>query len=156
MWLALILQNWRSILAVVIIAGASLTSYNKGKSVVQQEWDVDIAVQTLETLRITQENQKKITNLEVTKNENLNTIKNLHSDINDLRKRLRVPKPACPSQTDSTGGSIYESPTAGHSTDTTQEAFDRFTEGLGFDAVEYDRVMENCRIVMNWAASLPR
>lgn len=135
--------------------------HNDGRKVganeVRMEWAAETAKQAAELQRIAEANQRRVIELQETKNENLITIETLRSDVGTLRKRLHLPKPACPKMPEDSaaGGSIHGTPATGNGTDKTQEAFDRFTEGLGLDAAEHDQVIENCRVVVEWAATLP-
>lgn len=131
--------------------GIDHSGYTRGRDEVQADWDAERKQIAQESLESAQNNLQTITKLEETKNANLKTIAKLRLDIANLR--VFLPTSPCVG-TDTTGNGsttgTWEQP------DQAQKAFDRFTSGLESDAAEQDAVIEDCRVVIDWAKSLKK
>lgn len=131
--------------------GIDDNGYERGVSEVRAEW-ADERSRIAEELRVAAEtNQTTIRNLEAVKNENDKTIDKLRGDIAGLR--VRVPQTACPGR-DATGGGADAVTSSGKQPETAQDAFDEFRRGLESDAEETDKLIESCRVVIDWAKGI--
>ena len=93
MWVALLIQNWKSILGAALIAGAGLTGYIKGKAATQSEWDVATARQVKVQLEKNQADSAKLKKLE--EKANVESQDNLRLRANNHALWLRLPKTPC-------------------------------------------------------------
>lgn len=145
----------KTILIITALSAIAAKAYFLGQEGVQNEWDkerADFAVAQMEELA---ETQKHLMTLEATKHENLKTINALSADLKSIR--VQVPVRGCatdgslptPTSTGSDGaaGSGVESNPA-------QAVFDEVVGVLGQQAVEMDVLVEQCRVLKNWANSL--
>lgn len=143
--------------AVLMVAGGVYyvyhSGYQGGAKNVKAQWDEEKAKQVAANLQAALANAKLITDLEVTKNENITTIEGLRRELVGIR--VRLPRQStCPDLPTTTGGSVHATTGTWSSTDHTQEAFDRFTGRLAEDAAYYDTLIESCRVVMAWSRSM--
>lgn len=154
MWVTFVIQNWKTILGAVLIVGSFLTGYFKGSDSVKRDWDLDIHLRVKEQLAFVEKNQKLIVALEETKNENLKIVNQL-ADVTRA-VRVRVPTTACVRSTPTPSRSEDVPAASGVVPATSQETFDSFRSGLESDALEADRIVEDCRVVVDWAKEQER
>ena len=149
--IAWLLKNWKLVASAVLVAGAFASGWVSGGDSVRRDWEVDIHIRTKAQLAALEANQKRITELEVTKNANLEKVRALNREL----ATYRVSMPTCEGsgQTPATGGGAATSSGAGALSAELQGALDEFTAGVASDFDEADRVVESCRVVMEWAKS---
>lgn len=140
------------IVAILALIAAIFTGgWSLGSGHTQNQWDKE-RLKLVEDSRIAAEaNQKQIKELERTKDENLKTIDNLRDDVAGLR--VRVPKTPC-ARPDTTSRGGDGTAASGEPADKTQESFDDFRRGLESDAASADKIIESCRVVVDWAKGL--
>lgn len=139
------------IAVLVMLAALFAGGWNVGADRVQHKWDKERLEMAEELRVVAEENQRSINKLESTKDENLETISGLRDDIAGLR--VRVPKAPCAgTESSARGGDGVAA--GGQSVDTPQAAFDRFRRSLESDAADDGKIIENCRVVVDWAKGL--
>jgi len=139
------------LIALLSLAVAFVGGWNIGSDRVQHKWDKE-RLETAEAARVAAgKNAKIINDLEAEKNESNKTIDRLRDDIAGFR--VRVPKTPCV-RSDPSGRGGDATSTDGKPADQSQEAFDRFRHSLESDAANADKVIENCRVVVDWAKGL--
>lgn len=80
--------------------------------------------------------------------------------IRDYRKRnpssgLRLPPPTCPGGTNPDG--VVQGSSGSQSlSDRAQQAIDRYTEGVDALMLEADLIVNDCRVVFEWAKSMKK
>lgn len=139
------------ILAIVIIAASVAGGWSLGADRVQRKWDKERLAIADESREAAERSQKHINELEKTKYENDATISKLRDDVAGFR--VRVPKAPC-TRPEPAGGSEGAVAGTGQPVDKSQEAFDDFRRGLESDAENADKIIENCRVVADWAKGL--
>ena len=144
-----ILKNWKLLGSLLLLAASYFYGDSAGSDRVQRSWDVDIAIHVKERLAAVEENQKLIVALEETKNENIATVNTLHKQL--ALVRVSMPK-ACGTITPS--GSQDAVTPSGNISVEPQAAFDNFERGVESDAYAADQIVESCRVLRDWAASI--
>lgn len=150
------LKNWRIIGFLLMAVGTFAAGWVNGSDSVRREWEVDIHTRTKAALATAVENQKRLAALEETKNANLKEVDRLRANNHALW--LRLPKTPCPgSVSDTTSGSIGiagsgELPEG--SPGSAEQAINRFDRTFADEAYRADKVVEDCRVVVDWAKSL--
>lgn len=124
-----------------------------GADHVQRKWDVEIKLHLAEAQKAAEENQKLIVALEETKNANLKTVSALRRQLSAVR--VSMPTPAC-GGLDAPSGSKDGTPGTGPLPKSPQAALDDFTAGLAELQLEADTVVEECRVVRDWAAKVKK
>lgn len=146
-FLTFVLKNWR----LVAVVAAVVASFFAGAERTQMKWNLDIAFRMQSAQAKAIENANKIALLEVTKHENLDIINNLKRDV--AAARVRVPKATASA---SCATSVSDGvATTGLVPAEPQDEFDRFRSGLESDAFKADKVIEDCRVLRDWAAQFP-
>lgn len=145
-----------------VIFGIHHDGYLGGKHEVQQKWDKEKADKTASDLQMVLANQKLIKKLEEVKNVNITEIDRLRANNHALW--LRLPKTPCPALLAATSGNAAasagvvstETETAQGSTggSVAQSAFDEYERGRNDEAYRADKIVEDCRAVVDWATSL--
>ena len=147
MWLTYLLQYWKHLAAVALIATVSLVSYSKGADSVRQEWKLANAELEAERLKAEIEQRKNLQSLQETKSANLAEIDRLRANNHALW--LRLPKTPCPgSVSDNTAiasgvastGQLYD-PLPSRA----EQAINRFDEAWRGEAYRADKLIEDCR-----------
>ncbi|CAB4187550.1 hypothetical protein UFOVP1155_36 [uncultured Caudovirales phage] len=169
---ALILRFLPYLAAVGLMIGALMWHSSKvnsfgeakfkgGEHATQEKWDKSTAEAVSAQLAANQDNQSRINNLEVERNENLNYIDKLDADNRALVKRLRLPKTACPSilpavaatggsqDTAAASGDIQSAISSGE-----EEALNDFDATYRSEAYRCDKLIEDVRPVLRWAEFL--
>lgn len=130
--------------------------YVQGETHVQAEWDKAKAASVKAALDASIENQRRITELEGKKNDNLTEIDRLRANNHALW--LRLPKTPCPGglpSTDTTSGSESTVTSGGvvHSDvpSVEESALNAFDRAYSDEAYRADKLIEQCRVVVNWA-----
>lgn len=141
-----ILENWK-IIAVALIAAAVFYS---GTQYTQTKWDKATAKLVAEQLKASKENQAIISGLQETKNVNTKEIERLAANNHALW--MRLPKTPC-SGLNTTSGSQDASAGSGELFTEAEKSFNEFTDGLGAEAERADKIVEQCRVVIDWAKS---
>jgi hypothetical protein len=138
-------KYWR----ILALAGVAATLFGagwwQGSDHVQRKWDEDKARQVKAQLEKNQADAAKLRKLEEMKNENLVEIDRLRANNHALW--VRLPKTPCTGSAPSgdTPAGAGELPTA------PEIAFKRFTDGLAGEAYRADRVVEDCRVLNDFA-----
>lgn len=149
MWLTLIIQNWKSIALVALIAIAFSVGYSKGEDSIQSQWDKEKVIQQKELLEFATTHAEQIRTLEVTKSENLDKIAALAAD----NIRLHLPT-ACTAQIPNPGGSGQTPAGAGTFHVDASEVIEGYTDQVGQLMYEADQVVEQCRVLQGYVQSL--
>jgi len=155
-------------LALVGIYYVHHDGFKEGQKDVQAQWDAAKAVATKAALDATAANLKHITELEKTKNDNLATIDALHENNTQFRLDkhtlwMRLQKATC-------AGGLSDTTTSSGGTNTTtssgvvstkpqsspEQAFGEFVGGAGDEAYRADKIVEDCRVVLDWAKAQER
>lgn len=144
------LNYWKPMAFALLIAFVAGIGYKAGANTVQQRWDADRAMLAEAKLAAVEQNQKAITNLQVIKNENLAQIDKLSRDNHALW--LRLPKQVCGSASTASGGADT-TPSDGELREDPEIALNHFAAGLADEAARADKIVEQCRVVMEWAKS---
>ena len=156
--------NWRIILSVALVAGSFVTGWANGSGHTQRQWDIDVHIRTKAVLEQVQANDRLKTALEETKNVNSKTIDMLAATITKLRadNRLHLYPTPCtgglPSADTSSGskdaptgnGFVSEPVQSG-----AEEALNSFDGAYAAEALRADKIVEDCRVLRDWAMSLP-
>lgn len=140
-----LLSNWRIILFAAIVAGA----FGSGWTVNQWRHDAEKKAEVEAQLAKEKANSELITSLELKRNANIKTINSLRNDL--AAERVRVPK-FCVSDNTATG-SADATTGSGSKPINAQAAFEKFRLGLESDAYGADEIVEQCRVLRDWAAS---
>jgi hypothetical protein len=150
-----LLKNWRIIGGILLAAGTFAAGWVNGSDSVRREWEVDIHIRTKQHMAELVNSQKIITTLEEQKNANLKEVDRLRA--NNRALWLRLPKTPCPgglpeTATSNTGvASGGELPAEVQSG--AEQALNRFDSAYSDEAYRADRIVEECRVVVNWAKS---
>ena len=142
-------ENWKLVGSLALLLGSYLFGDAQGSDRTQRSWDIDVAIHVKEKLAAVEKNQKLITTLEEIKNENIATVNTLHKQL--ALVRVSMPK-ACGTITP--GGSQDAITPSGNISVEPQAAFDNFERGVESDAYAADQIVESCRVLRDWAASL--
>ena len=142
-------ENWKLVGTLLALVGSYLYGDTQGSGRTQRSWDIDVAIHVKEKLAAVEKNQKLITTLEEIKNENIATVNTLHKQL--ALVRVSMPK-ACGTITPS--GSQDAVTPSGNISVEPQAAFDNFERGVESDAYAADQIVESCRVLRDWAASL--
>lgn len=137
------------------------SGFVEGQHAIQAKWDKATAEQTQAHMQATLANQKIITNLEVTRNENIAYIAKLNADNTALDKRLHLPHTACPRilpPVAATGGSQDSSAASGvvqpDVSTSAEEAVNEFDATYRAESLRCDKLIEDVRPVLKWANTL--
>lgn len=153
--------------AVLMVAGGVYyvyhSGYSEGEQDVQARWDKEKAEQMAADLQATLANEKLKTDLETTKNANLDYVSRVYFELGKSQ-RLRLPKTPCNTATTTTGsdsaagsGVVSTAPEAGQDeTDggVAQQGFDEYERGRNDEAYRADAVVEGCRVLNDWSRSM--
>lgn len=143
-----LLNNWKIIGSALLAVGIFASGWVSGSGSVHRELDREKLAQAQAHAKALVENQKTINKLEEQKNENLAKVKSLSREL----RAFRLSIPTCQALS-ATTGATQAAGTGGISA-TVQESFDRFTEGVASDFEDADRVVEDCRVLSEWARKL--
>jgi len=155
--------NWRIISFVVLLAGSFVTGWKTGGESVQRQWDVDIHIRTKAVMEQVVANDQLKTKLKEVQNVNTKTIDMLASTVRKLRadNRLRLPAPPCSGglpDTDATSGSQDAATGNGELFEPVQtgaeHALERFDGAYAEESERADKIIEGCRVLRDWAATL--
>ena len=141
-------KNWKAVLVLALLAAYSSWLWDTSAALVRAEWDRDRASRAESEAAAARLNAKKIFDLQGEKNENLKRIAALDAELADVRVRV----PVCPGP-NSTAGVAGTATGAGALQETAQTGFDEFRQSLESSADRCDKLVENCRVVMEWAKS---
>ena len=147
----------KTILILTGIAALTGKAYFLGQENVQNEWDKERADFAITQMQELAETQVYLMKLEATKNENNKTITALKRDLDGVRVHLPVHK--CPTEgnlPNATSTSANGATGSGVESDPAQAGFDNFIGELGQQAVKMDLLVEDCRVLRDWANSLNR
>jgi hypothetical protein len=147
-----LLANWKLVLGAVLLSALSWFMYSSGENHIQQKWDKEKAEIVAQKLKDAEINAKTIHDLEVKNAKANNTIDSLAANNHALR--LRLP-PSCPASS-SSGGSGQTTTGDGALHPDASEIIARYSTEVGREFVEADKVVEQCRVVFEWAKALPK
>lgn len=149
---------------LILICGIAAIHHHgvvEGRDEIQAQWDKEKAKRVAAHLQKIVANQKLIQHLEETKNVNVTEINRLRANNHALW--VRLPKTACPSAAPTTdsptspaSGVVSTEVEGGQgevSGDVAQQAFDDYERGRTDEAYRADAVVEDCRVLSDWAAS---
>lgn len=148
-----ILQNWKTLAVVGLCIAATTFGWTLGSNHVQHKWDAERMALLEAANQAALENVKIITALEKTKHDNLTEIDRLRANNHALW--VRLPTSPCANANSAVGG-LDTAAGSWVAVTQTQSAFDNFTSGLAEDAAGADKVIEDCRVVIDWVNRLPR
>lgn len=140
-----LLANWRLIALAAIIAGA----FGSGWTINQWRHDAEKKAEVEAKLAASKENSELILSLELKRNENTKINNDLRADL--AAERVRVPKLCVPNNAST--GSADAAASSGSKPIDAQAAFEKFRRGLESDAYGADEMIEQCRVLRDWAAS---
>ena len=143
------LANWRTITITAIIVVLCSFSFKLGKEWVQSDWDKEKAV----LVKYALDNGKVVHDLGVKHDNDQIAIDKLHADNHALW--LRLPKTACV-RLDTTESSGEAATTGELLPGDPQQAINGYTEGVRELMYKADSVVNDCRVVMEWAKSLEK
>lgn len=147
----------KTILILTGLAALAGKAYFLGQENVQNEWDKERADFAITQMQELAETQAHLMKLEENKRENLKTINTLSADLKSIRVRIPVHK--CPAEGDlpnatSTGADGVAG--SWQQLESAQSVFDEVVGELGQRAVAMDLLVEDCRVLQQWANSLTR
>ena len=147
--------KWIAIIgAITALVGKA---YFLGQENVQNEWDTERADFAITQMAELAETQAHLMSLEKKKNENNKTITALKRDIDGIRVRVPVHKCAAEGSLPSTTGTGANGATgSGEQLENAQSVFDEVVGELGQRAVAMDLLVEDCRVLRDWAAGLSK
>ena len=145
--------KWIAIIsAITAMVGKA---YFLGQEDIKHEWDQERADFAITQMAELAETQAHLMQLEATKHANTKTIATLKRDLDGIRVRLPVHK--CPAEGDlpnATSTGSDDATGSGQQLEDTQASFDDFIGILGQQAVKMDLLVEDCRVLRDWAAGL--
>ena len=147
----------KTILILTGLAALAGKAYFLGQEDIQHEWDQERADFAITQMAELVETQAHLMKLEATKNENTKTITALKRDLDGVRVRLPVHK--CAAEGDlpnATGTGANGATGSGIESDPAQAIFDEVVSELGQRAVAMDLLVEDCRVLRDWAAGLSK
>ena len=143
------------LLSVAVVFGLLLAAYEYGRGVektLQENKALKLQVQQdEEKTRMATENDQLKTQLGVQHAQDTAATDHIRDDFSNFRLHMSS---TCNSLPNPASGSANGVAGAGIRPNTEQEAFDAFTDGLKYDNYQTDKVMDSCRVVMNWARDL--
>ena len=143
------------LLSIALVFGVMLGMYEYGRKVektAQENTELKLKVQRdAERAKLITENDQLKTKLGVQHAQDTAETDRIRDDFATFR--LHVPS-TCNSLPNPASGSMDGATGARTRPNTEQEAFDTFTDGLKYDDYQTDKVMDSCRVVMNWAKNL--
>lgn len=147
-----IINNWKLILQLALVIIAFTYGYSAGKVKVQSAWDKAKADQVEVDLQRVRDNQEIINSLEKTKNDNNKTISKLNDDLKSTRVRLpQMPSNNC---NNTSSGSSDDITSSGAFSERAEEGLATFKSSVDTRALEADQIIEQCRVLRDWANSL--
>lgn len=155
MWARLLIQNWKSIFAVALIAAATIAGYRHGADSVQQEWDAEKSRIAQELLVVALENQSAIAKFQGEKHVDTETIDKLLGDVDAYRVRLqKATRPGVVPSNPATSGSALQTCASGELLAEAEAILGRDRQraaGIMGEA-EYD--LADRAVVVKWADTL--
>lgn len=147
-----ILANWKLVLGATVLAVYTWFIYSSGEDHVQARWDKEKSEIVAIQLKQARDNAKTIHDLEVKNAQANNTIDTLAANNSSLRLRLpqrcaEIPSSSGSGQDATRDGTLY--------TDAS-EVIAGYTNETGRQFAEADKVIEQCRVVIDWAKALPK
>lgn len=155
MWARLLIQNWKSIFAVALIAGATIVGYRHGADSVQQEWDAEKSKIAQELLVVALANQSAIAKFQGEKHADTETINGLLGDVDAYRVRLqKTPRPRSMPGNPAASGSPLQTCTSGDILAAAEEILGRDRQRTAeiMGGAEYD--LADRAVVVKWADTL--
>jgi hypothetical protein len=146
-----LLENWKTVVGVVLLATVFAFGRSTGASSVQNQWDSERAALLAEAQKKSERDAKKILELETTKNENLERIDGLLANNHALW--LRVPKAPCPKPSDP-GVGVPTTPGDGAFPVDTQAAIEGYSRAVDGLFAQCDKIVESCRVNAEYLKSL--
>ena len=147
----------KTILILTGLAALAGKAYFLGQEDIQHEWDKERADFAITQMAELAETQAHLMSLEKKKNENTKTITALKRDLDGVR--VQVPVHKCPAEgslPNATGTGANGATGSGIESDPAQASFDNFIGELGQQAVKMDLLVEDCRVLRDWAAGLSK
>lgn len=151
--MAWLISNWKLVVSIALLLVVAASGFFAGESHVQSQWDSEKLAMMEEASSMADTLAKKIQNLEIkgAKDEKI---------IRDYRRRnptggLHLPPTSCPGDTGPVGGvqgSAGNEPLPSGA----QQAIDRYTASVDALMLEADLMVNDCRIVFEWARSLKK
>ncbi len=147
----------KTILILTGLAALVGKAYFLGQESIQHEWDTERADFAITQMAELAETQAHLMKLEATKNENTKTIAALKRDLDGVRVRIPVHKCAAEGGLPNTTGTGANGATgSGQQLEDAQSVFDEVVGELGQRAVAMDLLVEDCRVLQQWAAGLSK
>lgn len=143
------LSNWKLVGSATIISILMYFSFSYGEDRVQQEWDKEKAT----LVKAIVVNGQVVHDLGVSHDKDQILIDKLAADNHALW--LRLPKTTCiglnsPTTSGQAIAGVEPLPVE------PQQALNRYTEGVGSLMHEADSIVNDCRVVMEWAKTLEK
>ena len=152
MTILLFIKNyWKQIIGIFLLVSVYVTGHVQGSAQVQNSWDKEKAAIVKAQKEAEEKNAQIITDLEVQHSKDTDTINRLHATYSG---GLHLPS-NCPKAT-STSGSLQTSNSGGQLPSKEQSALDYYTAETQQLMYEADEVVNQCRVVIEWAKTLPK